>query len=137
LLLKGQTVQATKVTGAGASTEIHRARFGKVRWTVGEYAEVAQRAEKVGMTVSSYIRHVALGKKLVPLVDLTWIGELRRIGGLIKHCYPQVKSSPNWTAQEKEKYWQTHNELLEFASQATRAITGRKAETSVKSKPLS
>jgi len=112
-------MQATKFTGAGANTEIHRTRFGKVRWTVDEYVEVALRAEKVGMTVSGYIRHVALGKKLVLLVDLLWIGELRRIGGLLRHRYPQVKSSPNWTAQEKEKYWQTRDELLKFFRNAT------------------
>ena len=124
-------MQATKSTGAGANTEIHRTRFGKVRWTVDEYAEVTLRAEKVGMTVSSYIRHVALGRKLVPLVDLLWIAELRRIGGLLRHRYPQVKLS-NWTVQEKEKYWQTRDELLELARQSTRAITGRKAKAGAK-----
>ena len=128
-------MQATKVIDSNANTEIHRTRFGKVRWTVDEYAELVERAEKVGMTVSSYIRHVSLGKKLVPLVDLMWIGELRRIGGLLRHRYPQVKASPNWTAQEKEKYWQTREELLEFARQATWAITGRKAKLSAKPSP--
>jgi|GEM_PF-4689740 len=130
-------MQVTEVIGADGHTEIHRTRFGKVRWTVDEYAELVERAEKVGMTVSSYIRHVALGKKLVPLVDLMWISELRRIGGLLRHRYPQVKASPNWTAQEKEKYWQTREELLEFACQATRAITGRKVKVSAKPVPQS
>jgi len=130
-------MQATKVIGADANIEVHRTRSGKVRWTVDEYAEVALRAEKVGMTVSGYIRHVALGKKLVPLVDLMWIGELRRIGGLLRHRYPQVQSSPNWTAQEKEKYWQARDELLEFARQATQAITGRKTKTRAKPYPQS
>jgi len=126
-------MRITQATGASANTEIHRTRFGKVRWTVDEYAELAQRTEKVGMTVSSYIRHVALGKKLVPAVDLMWIAELRRIGVLLRHRYPQVKSSPNWTAQEKQKYWQTRDELLKFARQATQTITGRKVRGSAKS----
>jgi len=126
-------MRATKAIGIDANTAIHRTRFGKVRWTVDEYAEVAQRAEKLGLTGSSYIRHVTLGKKLVPAVDLMWIGELRRIGGLLRHHYPQVKSSPNWTAKEKEKYWQTRNELLKFADQVTRKVIGKKINGNPKS----
>jgi hypothetical protein len=125
-------MRATKITGADAKTEIHRTRFGKVRWTAGEYAELVERAKDVGLTVSSYIRHVALGKKPVPAVDLLWIAELRRIGGLLRHRYPQVKSS-NWTAQEKQKYWQTREELLQFADQVTRKVMGKKAQDDPKS----
>jgi len=122
-----------KATSAAANTEIHRTRFGKVRWTVDEYAEIVERAKEVDMTVSSYIRHAALQKEIVPRVDLLWIGELRRIGGLLRHRYPQVKASPNWIAQEKQKYWQTRDELLKFARQATQTITGKKPRVSMKS----
>jgi len=124
---------APKATGVSANTETHRTRFGKVRWTVDEYAEIAQRAKAVDMTVSSYIRHAALQKQIVQRVDLLWIGELRRIGGLLRHRYPQVKASQNWTTQEKQKYWQTRDELLKFARQATQTITGKKTRTSAKS----
>jgi len=126
-------MRVPKATGAAANTETHRTRFGKVRWTVDEYAEIVERAKEVDMTVSSYIRQAALQKQIVPRVDLLWIGELRRIGGLLRHRYPQVKASPNWTAPEKQKYWQTRDELLKFARQATQAIIGRKARASGKS----
>jgi len=123
-------MQATAVT---TTPDVHRTRFGKVRWTVDEYAELVQRAEKLGLTVSSYIRHAALGKQIIPLVDLMWIAELRRIGGLLKHHYPQIKSSPNWTAHEKQKYWETRNELLKFADQVTRKVMGKKINGNLKS----
>ena len=104
---------------AGATRLKVRTRIGIVRWTPKEYAEVVQRAKDAQMTVSEYIRHMALGKKIVPVMDEAWLRELRRIGALIKHNYPSVKF---WTDQEKKHYWQTRDQLLELANRFAKRI---------------
>jgi post-segregation antitoxin (ccd killing protein) len=100
-----------------------RTKTGIVRWTPEEYAELIQRAKELQITVSQYVRHTALGKKIVPKIDEAWLNELRRIGALIKHHYPAVKS---WNDQEKERYWQTRDQLLELANKFAKQIGFKK-----------
>jgi hypothetical protein len=94
----------------------YRIRRSEIRWTP---EELVARAKQAQMTVSEYVRHTVLGQKIVPKVDESWLNELRRIGALIKHRYPLVKS---WSDQEKKRYWQTRDQLLALANSFAKQI---------------
>jgi len=96
-----------------------RTRRSEIRWTEDEYALLVRRSRQAGLTVSRFVRHAALNQKFVSTVDVQWLGELRRIGALIKHNYPAVST---WTAQEKKNYWQTRERLLALAEQFAQKI---------------
>jgi hypothetical protein len=100
-----------------------RIRRSELRWTVQEYDHLVIRVQEAEMTVSEYIRHTALGKKIVPKVDQAWVNELRRIGGLLKHNYPAVKT---WSQAEKKRYWQTRDQLLELANSVSELIGAKR-----------
>ncbi len=59
-----------------------------IRVTPTERSELVTAAETAGMTVSEYIRRRSLGRRVAAphaLADVQTLGELRRLGGLIKH----------------------------------------------------
>jgi hypothetical protein len=58
-----------------------------LRFTAEERARLVAVAEAAGVTLSDLIRRRALGKPIVPSVDLAMIRELRRVGGLLKHVH--------------------------------------------------
>jgi hypothetical protein len=58
-----------------------------IRFTPTELAELKEAANIAGITVSTYVRRRALGRKIAANVDLIMIRELRRIGGLLKHIH--------------------------------------------------
>lgn len=64
-----------------------------VRLTQSEYDFVKQEAESFGMTISDYLRPIILNKKMIPRTDASAIGELRRIGGLLKHIHNESKGA--------------------------------------------
>jgi hypothetical protein len=47
------------------------------------------------------------------------LGELRRIGGLLRHHYPAVMS---WSEPEKRRYWKTHDQLLALADEFAQKV---------------
>jgi len=96
-----------------------RVRRSEIRWTADEYTLLAQRAKKAGMSVSDYVRNAALEVQPVFRQDRSVVLELRRIGALIKHNYPKVKS---WSDQERKRYWQTREQLLKYADQIAKKI---------------
>jgi hypothetical protein len=94
-----------------------RTKFLKVRCTEVEYEQIQQRAEHAGLNLSDYLRHAAFQQKIIAPDAYVVLGELRRIGALIKHCYPAVQ---NWSSEEKRRYWQTREQLLACADQLAR-----------------
>ena len=96
-----------------------RTRFLKVRCTEDEYKQVRQRAGQAQMTLSDYLRHAAFHQRIVAKDAGSVIGELRRIGALIKHNYPRVL---HWSDAEKRRYWKTHEQLWALADQLAHKI---------------
>jgi len=109
-----------KSANKNAKTEpARRTSFLKVRCTEDEYEQVRQRAGQAQMTLSDYLRHAAFHQRIVAKDAGSVIGELRRIGALIKHNYPLVL---NWSDAEKRSYWKTHEQLWALADQLARKI---------------
>jgi hypothetical protein len=69
-----------------------------IRLTPVERAELAAAAETAALTVSEYIRRRSLGRRVAAphaLTDLQTLGELRRLGGLIKHLATTGRGAPD------------------------------------------
>jgi hypothetical protein len=58
-----------------------------IRFTKCEFDELKEAASIAGITVSTYVRQRALGRRIAANTDLIAIRELRRIGGLLKHIH--------------------------------------------------
>jgi hypothetical protein len=58
-----------------------------IRFTPSELEDLKAAAHIAGITVSTYVRHRALGRQVAANTDLVTIRELRRIGGLLKHIH--------------------------------------------------
>ena len=110
--------------------ETKRQKFLKVRCTSREYEEVRQRAGQAGLTVSDYLRHAAFSQRIVARNAGAVIGELRRIGALIKHNYPSVQ---NWSVSEKRRYWQSHEQLWKLADQVALHLGLKKPQKTARS----
>ena len=70
-------------------------------------------AGKAGLTVSAFLRRVALGRVVPSIVDQAMVGELRRVGALLKHLYPKEST---WTTDEKRRWWATRETLMALAA---------------------
>ena len=78
---------------------------------------VTAQAGKAGLTVSAFLRRVALGRVVPSIVDQMMVGELRRLGAMLKHLYPK---EANWTAEEKRRWWATRETLMDSAARIER-----------------
>jgi hypothetical protein len=58
-----------------------------------ERREMEEQAEASRLTVSEYIRRRVLGRRIVPKADLAVLGELRRLGGLLKHIHLETRGT--------------------------------------------
>jgi hypothetical protein len=70
----------------------------RVRLAPAEREALAAAAELAGLTVSEYVRRRALGRKVVApraLTDAQTLGELRRLGGLVKHLATIGQGNPD------------------------------------------
>lgn len=65
------------------------AKVLNIRITAAERAEVIEQAAIAGLTVSAYCRRLITGRVVSARVDTTVIGELRRLGGLLKHVHTE------------------------------------------------
>ena len=110
-----------KVHAAGKE---NRQKFLKVRCTSDEYQEVQRRAEAAGMNMSDYLRCAAFTKKIIGRDAGALVGELRKIGALIKHNYPAVKS---WSEEEKRRYWKDQERLWALADRIASSLGLRKS----------
>lgn len=74
---------------------------------------ITEQAGKAGLTVSAFLRRVALGRVVPSIVDQAMVGELRRLGAMLKHLYPR---DANWTTEEKRRWWATRETLMNLAA---------------------
>jgi hypothetical protein len=112
------------VEGKFAETKDERYRQVNVRYTASEYAELESDATACGMTVSTYVRHRTLGRRVVSRVDQQMIGLLNKIGGLQKHWFNEIGTHP---AQTAAILAEIHGTISEIHSQAI-ARRGRDAD---------
>jgi hypothetical protein len=77
-----------------------------------EYQVIVNKALMAGLTLSEFIRRVILGRVIKSVVDRKAVGELRRLGGMLKHLYPKAL---HWTLEEKRRYWAAHEQLVALA----------------------
>ena len=113
-----------KLKETRAADETKRGKFLKVRCTGDEYQEVQRRAEAAGMNMSDYLRGAAFTKKIIGRDAGALVGELRKIGALIKHNYPAVKS---WSEEEKRRYWKDQERLWALADRIASSLGLRKS----------
>jgi hypothetical protein len=64
-----------------------------VRLTEAEREHIASEADACGISVSSFIRQISLGKRVAAKTDLRVLAELRRLGGLMKHLHNETKGA--------------------------------------------
>ncbi|MHB1950435.1 MAG: plasmid mobilization protein [Acidiferrobacteraceae bacterium] len=86
---------------------------------------IMEQAGKAGLTVSAFLRRVALGRVVPSIVDQAMVGELRRVGALLKHLYPH---NAYWTIEEKRRWWATHELLIKLAARIEAARTRHTGE---------
>ncbi|MGO9445751.1 MAG: plasmid mobilization protein [Thiobacillaceae bacterium] len=89
--------------------KIKRVRF---RCSEAERGDIRDKAETAGLTLSEFVRRTAQGRKTLSIADREMVGELRRLGAMLKHFYPK---NANWTVEEKRRYWAGHEQLMALA----------------------
>jgi hypothetical protein len=58
-----------------------------------ESREIREQAEASQLTVSEYVRQRIFGKRVVPQANLVVLGELRRLGGLLKYAHLETRGT--------------------------------------------
>ena len=87
-------------------------RVIKVYVDEAAYEHIAGNAASANLFLSDYLSRIALGHRVRSVVDRQMVGELRRLGALLKHRYPKES---NWTTEEKRRYWAAHEQLMALA----------------------
>lgn len=64
-----------------------------VRLTNAEREFVTSGAEACGLSISSFVRRLSLGQRVTAKADLRLAGELRRLGGLMKHIHNETNGA--------------------------------------------
>ena len=82
-----------------------RARFAcrrTLRISAEENERLARQADAAGISVSEYIRRICFGGRPIPSrTDNQTIRELRRLGGLLKHNFENVRETGGYQALPK------------------------------------
>ena len=89
-----------------------RRRVIKVYVDAAGYQHIADHAASANLFLSDYLRRIALSHRVRSVVDLQMVGELRRLGALLKHLYPK---QAHWTTEEKRRYWAGYEQLMVLA----------------------
>lgn len=100
----------------------HRRRVIKVYIDEAGYQHVAGNAASANLCLSDYLRRIALGHRVRSVVDTQMVGELRRLGALLKHRYPQAAY---WTPEEKRRYWAGYEQLMALATRLEEVIVDK------------
>ncbi len=82
-------------------------------------ARIRAKADQAGLTVSEFIRRVVQNRAIPAIADQALVGQLKRVGALLKHRYPKTS---NWTPEEKRRYWAGYEELMALAEQLRAAL---------------
>ena len=91
----------------------HRRRVIKVYVDEAGYQRIAGNAASANLFLSDYLRRIALGHRVRSVVDRQMVGELRRLGAMLKHLYPKAS---HWTTEEKRRYWAGYEQLMMLAA---------------------
>jgi Mobilization protein NikA len=86
-----------------------------------ERQTISDKASDAALTLSEFVRRAALGRRIVSITDGEMVGELRRLGAMLKHFYPKTTS---WTVEEKRRYWSGHEQLIALARSIENRIKG-------------
>lgn len=73
------------------------------------YQEIINKARKTNLKTGSFIRRAVLNRVIQSVVPLQSVSELRRLGALIKSCYP---TGIIWTMEEKRRYWEVQEQII-------------------------
>jgi hypothetical protein len=71
----------------------HRTRKISFRLSEDEYAQIADELAMCGLTVSTFARKRLLRERVASHADLAVLGELRRLGGLLKHIHNETRGA--------------------------------------------
>ena len=82
-------------------------------------ARIRAKADQAGLTVSELIRRVVMNRAIPAIADQELVGQLRRVGALLKHRYPKTA---NWTPEEKRRYWAGYEQLMTLAERLKAAL---------------
>ena len=63
------------------------------RLSESEYAQISDEITVCGLSVSSFARKRLLGVRVASRADLAVLGELRRLGGLMKHIHNETRGA--------------------------------------------
>jgi hypothetical protein len=64
-----------------------------IRFTEADRNALSEQADAGGVTLSSFIRKAALGRRIASKTDLRVLAELRRLGGLLKHIHNETRGA--------------------------------------------
>ncbi|MEJ2631879.1 MAG: hypothetical protein P8011_05525 [Acidihalobacter sp.] len=84
--------------------------------------DVKQKAKAAGLPVAEFVRRAIDGRRTASVVDRQMVGELRRLGALLKHRYPK---DSNWSLEEKREYWAQMERITALAGELEALIRGR------------
>ena len=84
--------------------------------------DVKQKAKAAGLPVAEFVRRAIDGRRTASMVDRQMVGELRRLGALLKHRYPK---DSNWSLEEKREYWAQMEHINSLAGELEALIRGR------------
>jgi len=101
---------------------VDKKRIG-IRCSEDEYGAIMNKALMAELTLSEFIRRAVLGRVIKSVVDREAVGELRRLGAMLKHLYPKTVT---WTLEEKRRYWTAHEQLIALAVALEDIISTRK-----------
>ncbi len=82
-------------------------------------ARIRAKADQAGLTVSEFIRRVVQNRAISAIADQELVGQLKRVGALLKHRYPKTA---NWTPEEKRRYWAGYEALMALAEELRAAL---------------
>ena len=63
------------------------------RLSESEYAQVSDELAVCGLSLSAFARKRLLGQRVASKADLAVLGELRRLGGLLKHIHNETRGA--------------------------------------------
>jgi hypothetical protein len=63
------------------------------RLSESEYAQTSDELAVCGLSLSAFVRKRILGQHVASKADLAVLGELRRLGGLLKHVHNETRGA--------------------------------------------
>lgn len=90
------------------------------RMSFAESKVLLAKLEQTKIKKSEFARRAILGLPIHSATDHQMIGELRRLGALMKYQYPKES---NWSDHEKKDYWQLMQRLNNLAALLQQNIT--------------